>query len=349
MNLFEVTGNEDSALIDYIDKDVILQYTSEEKIFSLVFGYEPEEYEYVVSPFRDDDNPGAYFETYYYDKDTSKLLFKDWGDPNKRLYDCFDAVQVYYGLPNFKSTLQFIKANLLDGKPLIKRERVENKGFKINNSRTIIQCSTRTFDLNDKNFWEPYGITSQQLKEDRVFRASRYFIQKPNEELKTLQICYSQTYVYAEFKSGNKKLYTPYKKNRFITNCNQNDIGGLLTLIDPSQNDTLIITKSYKDCRVLRNLGYNSIWFQSENIFPDKDLIIPIIKDYRQVIIFFDNDETGVKSAEKYKHEIFNLVNSVVTTLHLPFYLLDEKIKDASDMYKHKGKEELENFLNSNI
>lgn len=349
MDLYKVTI-EDVALMDYIDKDVILQYTSEEQIFSLVFGYEPEEYQFTTSPLRNDTIAGAYFERYYYSRDKSKLLFKDWADPNKRLYDCFDMVQAFFGLSSFKSTLQFIKAKLIDGKPLEKIIRKENPSFKKNEGRTLLCCSTRGFNIEDKHFWEPYGITSSQLQEDKVFRVSRYFTQKPSEDYRTVQVCYTQTYVYTEFKSGNKKLYSPYKSNKFITNCSKNDIGGLLTIKSPDISNILIITKSYKDCRVLRNMGYNSVWFQNEGMYPDEELLRNLVAGYEYVVILFDNDETGVIAASKL-HDIIESyeLNDSVTSLHLPFYLLNEGIKDPSDLYKAKGIKELNEFLITNI
>ena len=46
----------------FINKKKILEYVSEEQIFELVFGFEPVECEYVESPFRDDRNPGCWFQ-----------------------------------------------------------------------------------------------------------------------------------------------------------------------------------------------------------------------------------------------------------------------------------------------
>lgn len=349
MNLYKVTGIEDSALLNSLDKEVILQYTSEEEIFSLVFDFEPVEYQTTTSPIRKDSIPGAYFERFYYSKDRSKLLFKDWADPNKNIYDCFDIVQIYFGLNGFKETLQFVKEKLIDGKPLIKRDKKIITNFINKKGHTEIYCSTTNYSIEDKLFWSPYGIKSNHLLEDKVFKTSKYYIQKPGEEYRTSSVCYSPTYVYTEFQSGNKKLYSPYKTKRFITNCTKNDIGGLLTYIPPSHESTLIITKSYKDCRVLRNMGYNSIWLQNEGMIPDLEILLPLVIDFDNVIIFFDNDETGVKASEKLVDILQNYVMGNVYSLHLPFYLYEEKIKDPSDMYKIKGEKELELFLTSNI
>ena len=59
----------------FISKDKILEYVSQEDIFQLVFGYKPIEFEYVTSPFREDTNPGCWFEI---DLNTNKLRFTDY-------------------------------------------------------------------------------------------------------------------------------------------------------------------------------------------------------------------------------------------------------------------------------
>ena len=91
-------------------------------------------------------------------------------------------------------------------------------------------------------------------------------------------------------------LYFPYKKgkHRFLSTCTRNDVN-----IDEISKDTnqLVISKSYKDNRVLKNLKVNSIWFQNEGAFPDN--LQDIVKDFEDVVVFFDNDNPGITAAEK--------------------------------------------------
>ena len=57
-------GYESDALIKrgFIDKKIILEFVSQEEIFSLVFGFLPEDFQYVTSPFRPSDrSPGCWF------------------------------------------------------------------------------------------------------------------------------------------------------------------------------------------------------------------------------------------------------------------------------------------------
>ena len=46
------------------------------------------------------------------------------------------------------------------------------------------------------------------------------------------------------------------------------------------------ITKSYKDCRVLRNLGLNSIWLQNEVAIPSRNIFEDLCKRFKRCDYF---------------------------------------------------------------
>jgi hypothetical protein len=345
---------DDIAESGFINKDKILEYVSQEDIFQLVFGFEPVEFEYVTSPFREDNSPGCWFE---YDINTNKLRFTDFADTRvikgikMSNIDCFDAVTVYYDMPNFYKTLEFIKAKLIDGKDIkhdiihikpreVKRERVKNKvGVLIN---------TRDFLILDRNFWQNrYRITKENLIEDKVFPIQKFKLTntKSGDHLfRTPDIAYA----YTEFDSGNKKIYRPSKKGkrRFITNCSANDIGGMHSPIKSGR--LLIITKSYKDFRVLRNLGLNVRWLQNEGMYPDTEEWWELIAAFDKVVVFFDNDSAGIKSAQ----DLVQLINYPEGTkaryIHLPVDMLASGISDPSDLVHKRNEKQLINFLKEN-
>lgn len=325
----------------FMDKNEILSYVSEQDIYELVFGFKPEEFDKVCSPLRVDFTPGAYFERTPTD---NRLFFKDWGDPKKSLHDCFDVVQRYFNLPNFYQTLNFVKEHLIDGKKLVKRNLISHTPK--TPKKTNISFQTRAYLLADKIYWEKYEITRQQLLEDRVMAVSK--IKIVGKKGTNISTPYTPCYAYTEFDSGNKKLYFPYREGskRFLTNCSKNDIGGLhnLDLDDPQ----LIITKSYKDYRVLKNQGYNCVWFQNEGMTPDMEFLDPLISSFSDIIVFFDNDKTGIEASIKLVEKL-QLIYGKGYSLYLPTELLAEGIKDPSDLVAKKGRQELLNFLNSNI
>jgi hypothetical protein len=104
--------------------------------------------------------------------------------------------------------------------------------------------------------------------------------------------------------------------------------------------DTLYITKSYKDWRVLTNLGKDAIYFQNEGMLPDISILSMYISVFNQVIVLFDNDKAGIPASNKVVKYINNHYSSKAISVVLPF---DEK--DPADIIKAGKKQELINFL----
>lgn len=324
----------------YINQNTILEYVSQEEVFELVFGYQPKEYVYVTSPFRIDRNPGCWFErtTSF----TGKLRFIDYANQFGKPIDCFDAVQLYYKLPNFYLTLEFVYDKLIAGKD--KAKGVFNIP-KIEDRKTAsILFDSRPFSQKDATFWKRYDISRQNLIDDKVFPIKKYYIL--NGKLGDYSsACYDIAYAYTNFEDQRKKLYFPYRqgKKRFISTCIKNDIGGLEHL--PPFGKEVIITKSYKDWRVLYNNGKNVIYLQNEGMIPEETLLLSKIKGFNKVVVWFDNDEQGIKSSQKITDLINSTFPSKAIPLWLPEHLNERGISDPSDLYYHKGKQQLHQFF----
>lgn len=347
MSIFNTTDK--LEVKGFINKNDILKYITEEQIFELVFGFQPKEFDYVVSPFRADDNPGCWFSV---SPESGKLKFVDFGSKtiirNTKMItiDCFDAVQIYYKFDNLYETLNFIREKLIKGKDLalIKNIIYQKKKKK----ETIINIETRLWSQNDKNFWSRYQISSVNLIEDKVFPVKRFkVLNAKNGDYSSIvrDICYA----YTDFENSKKKLYRPSQKgkNKWISNCNQNDIGGINTL--DNNGDLLLITKAYKDWRVLKNQGIkNIIWLQNEGVVPNLDLLIPLCQRFNRVVVFYDNDDTGIESSKKVSNIINNQLSNKSSNLYLPEHLNSELITDPGDFIWKKGKIPLNNFLYQN-
>jgi DUF2075 family protein len=337
----------------FINKNKLLEYVSQADIFQLVFGFEPVEFDYITSPFREDTNPGCWFEI---DLNTNKLRFTDFADTRvingvkMSNIDCFDSVMVYYGLPNFYKTLEFIKAKLIDGRE-IKHDivhKIYTKPKKVIKNKVKILMNTRDFYIIDRNFWQlRYDITKENLIEDKVFPTKKFklFGTKTGDHMfRTDDIAYA----YTEFASGNKKIYRPKKKGnrRFITNCDAEDVGGMFSKITSGR--LLIITKSYKDYRVLRNLGLNVRWLQNEGMFPKGKEFWDLLDNFDNIVVLFDNDPAGIKAAK----DLVDLINypemNRARSVYLPVGLLARGISDPSDLIHKRNKQELINFLKLN-
>lgn len=332
----------------FIDKNQILEYVSEKQIFGLVFKQEPVIYQYITSPFRKDSNPGCWFEY----SPRGALRFVDFAN-NKIIngikmnnIDCFDAVQIYYKLGNFYKTLEFIKEKLIDEKDVKPKARI----IKPTTKREIeIYIEARDFDSRDRRFWSRYGISRQNLVNDNVFAVKRFKMlnTRGGDILKRV---YDPCYAYTKFKDNRKKLYRPFKKGKgkFLTNCSANDIGGIDSVDKGARQ--LLISKSYKDWRVLKNTGLNCVWFQNEGMIPSDEILVSLCKNYDDIVVFFDNDEAGITASMKVANSINRFFPFRARPLYLPEHLnLERKISDPSDMYYRMGIKNLEQFLKENL
>lgn len=335
----------------FIDKNKILEYVSEEQIFKLVFGYEPIVSQYVTSPFRLDNNPGCWFEY----SPRGELRFVDFA--NNRVIngirmsniDCFDAVQVYFGLGNFYKTLEFIKEKLIDGKDIQPVARVIQPKKSIEKKSVKIYIEARNFDSRDGKFWSRYGISKQNLIKDKVFPVKRIKLLNTKKGNKLIRV-YDPCYAFTNFKDEKKKIYRPYKKGRgkFLTNCRADDIGEVDSV--PTVGRQLVISKSYKDCRVLRNENLNSVWFQNEGMVPSSEILISLCKGYNEVVVFFDNDEAGIQASSKITSIINKFFPGKAKSLYLPEHLnLEYNISDPADLYHRMGPAYLKEFLKKNL
>ena len=329
----------------FIKKEDILGVVTQEEIFKLVFGELPIEFKYVKSPFRKDNTPGCWFQ---YNID-GKLRFTDFGNSSiingisMGNIDCFDSVQVYFGLGNFYLTLEFIYNHLIKGKGIETANRLEIQVEKNERKAVKLLIEPRMFSSKDAAYWSSYGVSKAQLIEDRVFPISRYHAL--NTKFGNFSAsCPDLSYAYTDFEEGRKKLYFPQKSGnkRFLTTCNKEDIGGTTSMTCGKQ---LIITKAYKDYRVLKNEGKNVRWFQNEGMIPSIENLSILVKDFKSVIVFFDNDAQGIKSSKDVSDIINSIQRGKAKSLFLPERLLADKISDPSDLFLRQGKSSLTGFL----
>lgn len=327
----------------YVDKNWILSKISEQDIFSLVFGFKPTAYQHVTSPFRVDKHAGCWFE---YTND-GKLWFVDFASPFNVNIDCFEAVKRFYKLRDFYDTLVFIYNTLIKGKEIEYIDYI--KPIVSVKKQVVIQIKPKEFTKEELKFWIQYGINYNQLKTDKVYSVDQLFLYNT----KYGNSCNTYTdpvFAFTDFPNGRKKIYRPFKINgngKWLSNCQRNDIGNIEQLIN--KGDKLIITKSYKDCRILRNIGYNSIWTQNEGAVPSCEQIVELCERFTNIIIFFDNDEKGISESLKLTSIFNNIKSDIAKSFYLHDSLLNIGIKDTADFYLHEGKRNLINVLKNSI
>lgn len=320
-----------------ITRDYILQRYSQEYIFEYILK------ETIIlkkkvykAPYREDKNGDCFF--IYFNE---ILYFCDFAY-HKIHFDCFELYSAIHGIYP-----PFVYQHILENIPIsVYNLKLNNKKLYTSKKKsktvvaTKIYITEKSFTKKELHYWQQYHITKEQLIEDNV--KSVKYIRVINDEDITYaphSICFA----YTEW-NNCMKIYQPLadKKKKWLSNCKPNNLGGIYTIPNQSSIDaTLIITKSYKDCRVLRNMGCFSIWVQNEGCLPSKNLMLSYMNRFTDNVILFDNDEAGKKAAEKLKKHLQK------TNLRIIF-IEKEGSKDSSDLVKNHGQAELMNFLLQN-
>jgi DNA primase len=119
------------------------------------------------------------------------------------------------------------------------------------------------------------------------------------------------------------KIYRPLasKYTKWRTNLTNRHVQGLAELPKEGGN-LLIITKSLKDVMCLYEMGFNAIAASSETTFIPEDILKSLRKKWKHIVIIYDRDKTGMKTAREYSKQ-FGLDAVFV---HKKF-----KAKDVSD------------------
>ena len=342
-------------MLDYNYEEVspqgILERVPQEHIFHFALGFMPEPKKYIVNPLRSnkkDTRPGAWFSWF-----KGKLYLVDFADERTHR-SCFQAVQDAFGL-SYRDAMLYINQQFDLG---FEGEGVEVKPKKftvveqeecITKKRSYIEYISKAFDRHHKRYWSAYEIKSTQLLNDGVVAVNtfKFYSTKTEHWHFVTPLSNEVTFVLTDpLWDGRVKIcraLTKDKKQKWINSTTKDDIGGRADL--DFLGKLLIITKSYKDWRVLRNQGLQAIWLQNEGMLPDIDVLLPLILTYDHVLIWFDNDEPGIIAAKKLKKYLKPYHNAISTT-HLSTSLLKKKITDPSDCIK-KDKKYFKQFLNN--
>lgn len=335
-----------------LNEEEILKRVSQEEIIEMAIGYKPVAYQRILNPLKKNDTrPGAWFEWY-----NGKLFFQDFGDnPTHRV--CIRFIADFYNV-SFSDALRLINTHFELGlgnqesmkkpKPVVFHNPHQNQIQHVNKQRTDVIYKPRAFNITDKKFWfDRFGITRQQLIDDEVTGVIWYKFYSVKHNKWVVIRPRDIAYAFTEFKQ-HVKVYRPLSpdpKGKWLSNCDENDIGGLKHL--PSQGSVLTISKAYKDHRVLKNQNLpNTIWFQNEGCVPSEKIIVNLCERFPRIYIFFDNDEAGIKAALKLS-EIFNSYSAgTAFPIHLPESLhTKHHIKDPSDLIWKRSQTELKNFI----
>lgn len=332
------------SVLTEISPEQVLQKVTEVQIFEMIMREEVDVLSSsarYTNPCREDNNPGCRFET----REDGTLLFVDFAEAKGKTHrTCFRMVMDYYGV-TFNTAIRIIcshfglSSDVNDYSPVITKPRLIERE-EVSSFPTLIEPEHRPYEKRDKLFWSKFMITTDHLSEDNTKAVKRVTIKgrKGTSSFDPLNICYSFDF------GKHTKLYQPYThpEYKFITNCDENDIGNINNL--PIVGKELIIQKSYKDHRVLRNTGFglNVIWTQNEGCIPKWDILYDLSIRFELITIFYDNDEPGRRAASKLASVILIVnPNANVRIVYLP----DKKYKDPGQFIHGEGRKDFEEVL----
>lgn len=289
-------------------------------MFESIFGIYPSIDVRLCSPFREDNSPNCYF----WANNNGILYFVDYGD-KKTHRNALEILSEYQKIEMDK-TIEMVKQLVVSDNnlPLIKIKTCTDIIFK-----------KRNFEKRDATYWSSYDISRKNLEEDGVQAVEWFKIIYSNGENKFYRPS-DITYAYTEFDDG-VKIYRPFapKIFKWRSKCSKNDVGNIHNL--PDKGRLLIITKAYKDCRILRNLGYHSIWFQSETTIPNT--LKSLVDRFEKIMIMYDNDNTGIENSKK----LCDIIGTKSSFLFVPAK------KDLSDYVRFKGISSFKIFMDEHV
>lgn len=318
-----------------ITREFLKEKVGDRNIFDFYFAHPIEIGKSYCSVFREEVRPS----TGFFISDNGSLIYGDFATGDK--YDFVAFVQKLYGLSYYKAVNMIaIDFGLIPGErstnrePVIKpitgyKERIKKK-FTIN---------TIPFKKHHLAYWAQYGITRQELIANNIKAVGKVKIDDftiPEAALRFL-------YVFKDDK-GEKyfKLYTPESLDyKWVSSVPLDIPFGIKDLT--YTGDTLIITKSVKDCLVLRKFFPEVIGLQNEGKGSiNKETIAALKRCYKHIYIWFDLDRTGLKASnyfmKKYGFKpIFTLANFKPNIFRALINTKQKNVKDPADFVKRYG------------
>ena len=213
------------------------------------------------------------------------------------------------------------------------RETVKTTYAKtVDSGLTDIGIVRQPFTEVDKKYWKQFHISIDTLKKFSVF-SIKYFL--CNRVVRGTYKEDSPMYAYKVY--DKFKIYRPLasKYTKWRTNLTNRDVQGLAELPQEGGN-LLIITKSLKDVMCLYEMGFSAIAASSETTFIPEDIIEDLKSRWKKIVIIYDRDKTGMKTAREYSKQFgFDAV----------FVNKRYHAKDISDAVKANGFTEIKNWL----
>jgi hypothetical protein len=310
-----------------ISKKDILDKIRPEEIFS-AFINNPRPSRVYKVPWRTDEKESL---TFFYSP-SNELMFYD--QAYKEGGDCITFYSKIFNVNRKQALIEiYNKFKLRDIKKIDYSKIVEEyKPKSIESKLSWKYSSTDSKKYEDAiNYFKSFGISKETLDFFGVKPIDFYCIDDVMIRPENFSVVY-------EYEDNKCKIYTPLssnKKYKFLDGIKGEYYQGYNKL--PENGNIVFITSSYKDVMVLYELGFPAIAPKSEVVKINDQIINELKTRFENVILFYDNDDAGLKAAEKLKNK-YN-INYIVTV----------KEKDPSDFSRKYSKEKLYEYIISKL
>ena len=266
----------------------------------------------------------------YYDVVSKSYKYKDFSSGNQG--DSIELVKALFNMPTRGHATYKI---LNDYQIYIKNNTVAVVDIFYHDKYKVVDYEMRHWTNFDQTYWMAYKIGSKMLDRYNVIPLSFFTMSKLGLDGVEISYTFKKSYVYGYFRNDGSlyKIYMPKNTDKKFIKV-ENYIQG----IDQLKYDCkyLLITSSLKDLMAFNKLGISNIEAiapDSENTMIGEKAIGELKPHYEKIVVLFDNDDPGIKAAQRYKDKYgFN-------TILLPME------KDLSDSVKVHGIDKVREVL----
>lgn len=321
-----------------VDREQIYEQVTDMEIFNFYLGDFRFRKTYP-SVFRTDNNPSCGI----YINKSGKLIYNDI--TTKEKLDAFAFVAKKYNI-SYREAVNKVACDFgvitCEGAPIVRKKDL-NAALKYEEElkkETIIEVQSGKWDAAALEYWSQYTITERELKDNNVYNVAKLKINDNsiNNYYSTLRFAYA-------LQHKDKLLYKIYQPQglseyKWITNIPLHLPFGYNKLT--YESDTLIITKSVKELILFKRYFPECIALQNESQSSLREVTLNFLKKkYKNIYLFFDSDNTGVRNAKEYEMR-------GLRPIYLPQKVVSPSLKDSADLVYYYGIEQFERFLKLN-
>ena len=231
-------------------------------------------------------------------QDSSKYKFKDFSSGFQG-----DQVELVKYLFNYDVRFKATNRIITDYQEYLKHNAPVVRGpIQFYDKFKVVDFEMRHWNTLDQKYWTQFKIGSGILSQYNVVPLDFFTMSKTEIDGSITSYKFSRPYVYGYFRNDGElyKIYMPkVPEKKFIKI--QNYTQGMDQLKYDSKY--LLIVSSLKDLMSFKKLGIGNIECiapDSENTMIGESTVSVLSKRYNSIIVLFDNDEPGIKAAQRY-------------------------------------------------